>query len=122
MRSVSPAHHVAGILQHGMLKAAAGPEERPTLFAGKTNGSQGAFFILVGAAGDAPDTIEVIQQRIVDKPVGGQPLEANVVARLPAGQFKCEGDRSVSGDLRVMIADQGDVERTLFFHGGLAAC
>lgn len=74
MNGIDPAHYVAGIFQHSMLKAAAGAQERATLFAGKTNGTQGAVFVLVRAAGHAPDTVEVLQHSVLGNERRCQPL------------------------------------------------
>ncbi|MNG15708.1 hypothetical protein D3C84_995540 [compost metagenome] len=109
MGGIGPPHHVAGVFQHGMLKTTAGAQERATLFAGKTNCLQGAGFVLVGAARHAPDTVEVLQHCVVGDERRCQPLDANVMAGLPAGQLKCNGNRPVSGDVWVVVADQGDV-------------
>jgi hypothetical protein len=46
---------VAGVFDEGVLEAAAGAEEGNILFAGETNGGEGAVHIGVWAAGDAPE-------------------------------------------------------------------
>ena len=114
MFGIGPAQHVAGKFQHRMLKTAAGAEERSLLFAGKTNGAQGTSFAFVGAGRYAPETVEMRQRRIGVDLFGGQPFELHVAAGLFGDHAQRDGDRLVRGDLRVVIADQGDADGAVF--------
>ena len=116
MFGISPAQHIAGIFQHRMLKTAAGAEERSLLFAGEADRSQRTGLIAVGTGRYTPEAIEVCQRCVVVDAIGGQPLELYVQACVFGCHSEGDGNRLVGGDLRVLIADQGDANDAVI-HG-----
>ena len=117
MFGIRPTQHVAGKFQHRMLKTTAGAKERALLFAGKTDRPQCAGFTFVRAGGDAPETVEALAAAC-RRESGRWAAIANCTVPVEVFGDQPEGDGNglVSGDLRVVIADQGDTEGAVF-HG-----
>lgn len=61
MTGVVPAHHVAGVLDDGVLKTAAGAEERHVVFPRMTDRHKGAVVVTIWAARHHPDGVEILQ-------------------------------------------------------------
>jgi len=99
-----------------MLKTAASAEERALLFAGETDCAQGAGFAFVRTGRHAPETVEGVQRRIGVDLLGGQPFQLHIALELFGNQPEGDGNRLMGGDLRVVIADQGDADGAAF-HG-----
>lgn len=119
MLGVGPAQHVAGKLQHRMLKTAAGAKERSLLLAGKADGSQRTDFAFVGAGRHAPEAVEMFQRRFGQNLVGGQPFEIDRMAKVFHRQSEGDRDGLVGSDLRVVVTDQGDAQGSGFHEGSL---
>lgn len=116
MYRIGPTQNIARIFQNRVLKTAAGTEERTPLFAGKANGAQCALFTFVGAGRYAPKTI-VENECCVDVDlIGDQPIELHGVPQIFGDPFESNRDGLVGGDLRVVVADQGDANGAIF-HG-----
>src|SRR5450830_223387 len=120
MLGVGPAQYMARIFQDGMLETATGTEERSPLFAGVSDRQQGAFQAAVGAGRYAPETVKEAQVGLRGEAIGGHPvsvyLKPGGLGRLLQGH----GNGAVSGDLWVVVADQGDVQDGVWralFHG-----
>lgn len=111
---IFPPQNVAGVFEYGVLKTATRAEERSLLFAGKADRSQRTALIAVGTGWHAPEAIEVFQRCVVVDVIGGQPLELYVQACVFGCHAEGDGNRLVGGDLRVVIADQGDADDAVF--------
>src|SRR5450830_676660 len=120
MLGIRPAQYMARIFQDGMLETATGAEERSLLFAGVSDRQQCAFQAAVGAGRYAPETIKKAQIGLRCEAVRGQPVSLYLKPGSLGRPLQSRGNGAVSGDLWVVIADQGDVQDGVWralFHG-----
>ncbi|GAA17848.1 hypothetical protein NCGM1179_2680 [Pseudomonas aeruginosa NCMG1179] len=106
-----PAEGVAGELEDRVLEAGAGTEERPAPAPGMGDQAQHRVGVAIGAARHAPEPVIALQRRLGGQAVAGQPVECDLQAECLAGQAQGQGNRPVGGDVRVVVADQGNAQR-----------
>lgn len=106
-----PAEGVAGELEDRVLEAGAGTEERPAPAPGMGDQAQHRVGVAIGAARHAPEPVIALQRRFGGQAVAGQPVECDLQAECLAGQAQGQGNRPVGGDVRVVVADQGNAQR-----------
>jgi hypothetical protein len=102
---ITPSQYVAGVFHDGVLKATACSEERAARLTGKPDRAQGTFHVSIGAARNAPQTIDSANSLDIEDFVGGNPLEVQANPELIGGKTQCRRDRLVGSNARVVIAD-----------------
>lgn len=110
MLCIGPTQYVAGIFQYSMLKTIACAEERASLLASKTDCPRCALGVAIGAGGDAPETVKTVQGRGAGERVGVEPLHLDAQAQGGGGLLQRQRDSLVGDHIRVVVADQGEVQ------------
>jgi hypothetical protein len=110
MFGVRPAEHRAGVLQHGVLKAAARAQERAVLLAGEPDRAQRPVRAAVRAGGHAPERVVRGDPRIRRDLLRGHPLVRDLAARSLRGEREGPRNGLVRGHGGVMVADQADAD------------
>src|SRR5262245_3309586 len=113
MGRICKTKHIARILQHHMLKAATGADERPALFAREPNALEGAGHTLIGAARRAPQRIEAakLSVGIVRKERSWQPFDRCGQVELVRGMMDSGIGRHMGMKVGVVITDDADPHR-----------
>ena len=106
---ILPAQHVAGILNHRILKTAAGAEKRELLFSRPANGFKHRLIVFIGAARHDPDGVALFHGAQIAELVSREPAKADGGTQMRGGAIDSQRNSLMRNGAGAVIAHQCQV-------------